>query len=442
MSTEQNKRASGVKIAVGYLSHMLITFFMFAGVAYFINEIIYEKAWSKDYFIYAGALFLIIALYSAIDCRRLYSSFKTEVILIFCFLVSALLLLQSEYYMNLPVWLIGGIAAAALVNSNIGMLYVYFFVFHAIYLQGNPVNGLIFHFVCATAVCLLIPKMKTWASMFYMMIFSGALIVVLSIVLNRFLINRDVLLDAFSIMCVYFAGIFITMLFVCFLGTGNEKENEYDKTDDALVTYEYLEQLAEETMESDTLQQGNFVAESIPQEPENSFAEECKEEPQEDYSPYCDEKAAVLQELKKQKKAVYAHAVLTGKLSYRASEGIGLRSEVAMAIALYEPVVKLWEKEADNLPGGLVLMIQELLTGEITSKETALVAMADDVISNYTVIRHMKKLSLAPEKIVDKTIEKKMFRGEYNGSGMTLSEYTGLRKVFVEFLQEQDNRLK
>lgn len=439
MSIEQNKRASGVKIAVGYLSHMLITFFMFAGVAYFINEIIYENAWSKDYFIYAGALFLIIALYSVIDCRRLYSSFKTEGILIFCFLVSALLLLLSDYYMNLPLWLIGGIVAAALVNSNIGMLYVYFFVFHAIYLQGNPVNGLIFHFVCATAVCLLIPKMKTWASMFYMMIFSGALIVVLTIVLNRFLLNRAVLLDAFSIMCVYFAIIFITMLLVSFLDDKGRKESEYDGTEE-LITYEYLEQLAEETMETETPETEAPETEGL--ETVGSQTEYYAEDLQEDYSEYCDEKAPVLLELKKHKKAVYAHAALTGKLSYRAAEYIGLSPAFAKAIALYEPVVKLWGKEEDNLPDNLASAIQELLTGEIKGKETAMVAMADDVISNYTIIRHMKKLSLAPEKIVDKTIEKKMFQGEYNGSCMTLSEYTGLRNVFVEFLKEQDDRLK
>ena len=87
------------------------------------------------------------------------------------------------------------------------------------------------------------------------------------------------------------------------------------------------------------------------------------------------------------------------------------------------------------------VMIEFSQIDDIISKETAVVVMADDIISNYTIIRHMKKMALAPEKIVDKTLDKKMFNGEYDKSGLKVSEYSGLRNAFVAFLKEQDSRL-
>lgn len=443
MSEENSKRINRVKIAVGYLSHMLVNLLMFAGVAYFVNEIILEKDWNEKYFLYASALFGIMALYSLLDCKRLYSHFRTEIIMISCFLVSALLLLLSDFYINVPLWLIGGIAAAALVNRNVGMLYVYFFVFHAIYLQGEALNGLVFHFVCATILCILIPKMKSWLSMLYMLIFTGALVIVMTIFVNRFIVDKLILLDAFSIMCTYFVCIIFTMFFVS-LVKQETKEAEKSVDTEEPANYDYLELMAQETAEAVTEQQdySEVAAASFLQEPDRSGITV-----REDFSEYCDEKSEELQELKRQKKAVYAHAILAGKLAYRAAEHVELNATLAKSTAFYEAISKLYSEEMretlteKQLPETLIQAVVSLKAGEINSKETAVVSMADDIISNYTVIRHIRKLSLSPEKIVDKTLDKKMFSGEYNNSGLKVSEYAGLRNAFVLFLKEQDNKL-
>lgn len=455
MNEENSKKVCKVKIAVGYLSHMLVTLIMFAGVAYFVNEIILEKEWNENYFMYAAALFGIIALYSLLDCRRLYSYFKTEIIMISCFVVSALLLLLSDYYVNVPLWLIGGIAAAALVNRNIGMLYVYFFVFHAIYLQGDCLSGLVFHLVCATIICIVIPKMKSWMSMFYMMVFAGALVIALTIFFNRFALDKLILLDTFTIMCTYFICIFFTMFFVSLLKPETEQVTisaEKEVILEEPVNYDYLDLMAQETAEELPEQEEALtIAETAVPE----LAMPAESEPdmtgimvREDFTDYCDEKSEQLQELKKQKKAIYAHAILAGKLAYQAAERVDLNATLAKAAALYEAVVKMYPEEEIasvlnrlELPETLIGAVLALHTDEIVSKETAVVVMADDIISNYTVIRHIKKMSLAPEKIVDKTLDKKMFSGEYDKSGLKVSEYSGLRNAFVAFLKDQDSRL-
>ena len=128
MSEETKETISRKKIWLRYVLHMLLTLAVAAGVACFSNEVILEHAWNDRYFIFAGAILAVIALCSILERKKLYSSVRSTGTLLACFLVSALLLLLSDYYINLPVWIFGGIVAAALVNRNIGMLYLYYFV--------------------------------------------------------------------------------------------------------------------------------------------------------------------------------------------------------------------------------------------------------------------------------------------------------------------------
>jgi len=131
MSRQNNQSENRIKIAVGFLSHMLFLLMFIIGVSYFVHNLILEQPCDLIYFIFTCAMFGIIALYSLLDGERLYSSFWTEAILIVCFLVSALLLFVSEAYVNIPLWLLGGIAAAALGSRASGILYSYYFLFNS-----------------------------------------------------------------------------------------------------------------------------------------------------------------------------------------------------------------------------------------------------------------------------------------------------------------------
>lgn len=417
----EETKAFNKKIAIRYIVHMLVTLLIFGGIAYFANEIVLDGQWEGIYLQFTGILYVAVAIYSFLDRKRLYRSARNGMILSCCFLISAMLLFLSDYYVNIPIWLIGGIVAAALVNRNIGLFYVYFFIFHAIYLQGDAVNGLVYHFLCATVLCILIPKMKTWASMLYLMIFAGALVIALAIIMNRFSVDSLLLLDAFSMLCTYLICIFAAMLFGRLLGESTvETEESYAAAEEEFVevNYDYLDLLAQETSEGD-------------------------------YSAFCDEKAELLQELKKQKKATYAHAMLVGKLSCQAAEAVGMNAAFAKAIGFYQKIGKLHNEQPEThclilkehqFPDTLIDAVSQLALGKPEIKETALVAMADEIISNYSVIRHAKKLKLPVEKIVDKTLSKKMFSGMYDASGLSVSEYTGIRNVFVAFLEEQDRK--
>ena len=402
MSEETKEPISNAKYYIRYAIHMLLTIIFAAGVAWFANEVILEKAWNDRYFIFVGVILAVIALCSLLERKKIYGTVRTMGTLLACFLVSALLLLLSDYYVNLPIWLLGGIAAAALVSRNIGMLYLYYFVFHAIYLQGSWMNGLVFHFVVATLIAFVIPKMKTFLSMFYMMAFSACIIVTGSILHNKMCIDNSMMLDTFYILCTYLACIFITMLLVKW--TGEQKTERAAEETDIPNNYAYLDLLAQETAEQDaaiaaitkevagkqeptvteektvveeTTVTEEVVTEEVPTEEvpveaapleevpveiaqEEISVEESLEEaeapvPEEepadqveiDYTPYCDEKSELLLELRAKNKSSYAQAILVGKLAAEIAKSIGLNVELTKAAGLYKRIGKIRENSDD-----------------------------------------------------------------------------------------------
>ncbi len=498
MSEETKETISKAKLNIRYVIHMLLTLLFAAGVACFSNEVILEKAWNARYFQYSGVILAVIALCSFLEKKKLYSSLRTIGILIACFLVSALLLLLSDYYVNLPIWLLGGIAAAALVNRNIGMLYLYYFVFHAIYLQGSWMNGLVFHFVVATLIAFFIPKMKTFLSMFYMMAFTSCIVVTGSIIHNKMCIDESMMLDTFYIFCTYLICIFITMLLVKW--TGGQKQLNWKEESLVQNNYEYLDLLAQETAEQDAaiaaITRENAVAENteteeiiveseisadtvVIDEPEESVVqvdeipeqkmvtepeienieEVVEEEPiaeevtveEIDYSPYCDEKSELLLELRTKNKSSYAQAILVGKLAAETAKSIGLNVELTKAAGLYKRIGKIKENNNEytsteiakehNFPEPLVYLLDQLNHNIIEQKEAALLLITDGVISYYSIVRHVQKTDIPVEKIVDTIVSKKIFQGEFNESGLSMQECFMLREKLVDLLKTQDKKL-
>jgi hypothetical protein len=427
---------------------MIITVAFAVGVAWFSNEIILEKAWNDRYFLFAGTILAVIALCSLLECKKVYSSLRAMGILIACFLVSALLLLLSDYYVNLPVWLLGGIVAAALVNRNIGMLYLYYFVYHAIYLQGNWRNGLVFHFVVASLIAFFIPKMKSFLGMIYMMAFSASVVIAGSIIHNKMSINDAMMLDTFYILCTYLVCIFVTMLLVKW--AGNSQKSAVQIVTEEPNDYAYLDLLAQETAEQDAAIAE--IKESLSTENTVSVAEEPEVElPVEiDYTPYCDEKSELLLELRAKNKSTYAQAVLVGKLACETAKSIGLNAELTKAAGLYKRIGKIRDDNNEytsteiakehNFPEPLISLLDQLNHNIIEQKEAALLLITDGVISYYSIVRHVQKTDIPVEKIVDTIVSKKIFQGEFNESGLSMQECFLLREKLIDLLKKQDSK--
>lgn len=451
MSEETKEPISKSKLYIRYGLHMVLTIGVAAGVAWFSNEVIFERAWNKQYLWYAGILLTVIALCSLLEKNNIYNSIRLVSMLSACFVVSALLLLLSDYYINLPIWLIGGIVAAALVNRNVGMLYLYYFVYHAIYLQGNWLNGLIFHFVTATLIAFLIPKMKTFLGMFYMMVFTACIVITGSVIHNRMTIEEEMLLDTFYILCTYLVCIFITMLLVKWTGL---KQNVSDKAEQEVTNdYAYLDLLASQTAEQDamlaTLTKNSAEKEKLPEEETTDTGEVSVTEEEIDYSPYCNEKSELLLKLREQNKSLYAQAILVGKLASETAKSIGLNADLTKAAGLYKRIGKIRNNtetssvdiaREHNFPEPLVQLLEQLNDNRIGQKEAAILLITDGVISYYTIVRHVQKSDIPVEKIVDTIVSKKIFQGEFNESGLSMQECYLLREKLIDLLKSQDKK--
>lgn len=450
MSEETKELISNSKIIRGrFMVHILLTILTAVGVAWFSHEIILDKAWDRQYLFPAGALCLVIALCCFIEKNKIYLTVRGTAILYACFLVSALLLLLSDYYVNLPIWLIGGIVAAALVDRNVGMLYLYYFVFHAIYLDGNVMHGLVFHFVVATLISLLIPKMKSFLGMFYMMAFTSCVVIAGSVIHNKMSIDGSLLLDTFYILCTYLICILITMLLVKW--TGNieitEKQEELPVQND----YSYLDLLAQETARQDAViaeitkkTSAVAVEESVVQEEAAVAIEEY------DYTPYCNERAELLMQLRAKNKSAYAQSVLVGKLASETAKTIGLNAELTKAAGLYKLIGKLKDNSNEysssevakehDFPKPLIHLLDQLNHNIIEQKEAALLLITDGVISYYSIVRNVQKSTISVEKIVDNIVSKKIFQGEFNESGLSVQECFLLREKLINLLKSQDKK--
>ena len=445
---------------IRYVLHALLTVLFAAGVAWFTNEIILEDAWNSQYFLFSGIILAVILIYGLLEKKKLYASVRIVGVQLACFVISALLLLLSDYYVNLPIWLLGGVIAAALVDRNIGMLYLYYFVYHAVYLQGNHRSGLIFHFVLATLIAFVIPKMKSFLGMFYMMAFTACTVIAGSVIHNRMNLDEAMMLDTFYILCTYLGCIFVTMLLVKWTGG---KASEELTEEPALNKYDYLERLAEESAEQDAALQAitkkpetTEQAEELPvaetadateQIPETQVTAATEEI---DYSPYCDPKSQLLQELREKNKSAHAQAILVSKLASETAAAIGLNVELTKAAGLYKRIGKIREENNEstsveiarehNFPEPLVRLLDQLNNNRIEQKEAALLLITDGVISYYSVVRHVQKTDISVEKIVDSIVSKKIFQGEFNESGLSMQECFLLREKLIDLLKSQDKK--
>ena len=446
MSEETKEPISKITVFLRYAVHMLLTLVIAAGVAWFSHEIILENAWNNRYFLYVGILLGVIALCSLIEVKKIYHSLRYAGILLACFIVSGLLLLLSDYYTNLPVWVLGGIVAAALVNRNIGMLYLYYFVYHAIYLQGNRLNGLVFHFIIATLISFFIPKMKSFLGMFYMMAFTACIVITGSVIHNKMCIEEEMFLDTFYILCTYLVCILITMLLVKW--TGTRKTAEVKTEPDIPNDYAYLDLLAQETAEQDAAIAA--ITHSSTKVEEMEKAEETPVEEVIDYTPYCNEKSELLLELRTKNKSTYAQAILVGKLASEAAKSVGVNIDLTKAAGLYKKIGKIREVNDENtsveiakehaFPEPLVHLLDQLNHNRIEQKEAAVLLITDGVISYYSIVRHVQKTDIPVEKIVDTIVSKKIFQGEFNESGLSMQECFLLREKLIDLLKEQDNK--
>lgn len=416
------------------LGHALLLIAASSSIVYFVNEILLEeKQWNINYLLVSAFLTLMLLIYCLAMQKRLFTTLGKTLFSGACFIISALVLFLLEFYINVPAWVIGGILVAALVDRSLGLLYLYFFTFQAIYLQGGSLKGLVLHFLIATVICIIIPKMKSLLSMLYMMVVIGCLVVIASFIMNQMEFRQDMVLEALPILGIYMGSILIAMLLRIWGTAGNsalDQANQPESTADALSEG----------------QQINPLGEGSNLETEQQLAEA------KDYTAYCNESSELLLQLKEHSKSAYLHSKLVAKMAGEAAEKIQANVSLVRAAALYHEIGKL----GDGAPAEqtLLLLKEQSFPDEILellqiyenkenpmpkTKEAVILLLADKIVSMYRFLRKTGKQT-SPEKIVDQTIALQMLHGEWNESGLSITECTVLRNYFIGQLEENDRK--
>lgn len=403
------------KIRCCMLGHALFLIASVGGIVYFVNEILLEEnSWNRNYLLVSTFLTLMLLTYCLVRQKQLFNTLGRTLFSAACFLISALVLLVLDFYVNFPAWIIGGILAAALLDRSLGLLYLYFFAFQAIYLQGGSLKGLVLHFLIATIVCIIIPKMKSWLSMLYMMVVVGCLVVIASFVMNHMEFKQDMVLEALPILGIYIGCIFVAML----------------------------------------LRMWNIAAENTLLRTENTAVPQTAEELSagEDYTAYCNESSELLLQLKKHSESAYLHSEFVAEMAGEAAKKVQANASLVRAAALHHEIGRLRGGtvaeqtlallEEQEFPKEVLELLAACENKEdftLWTKEAVLLLLADKIAAMYHFLRKAGKQT-PPAKMVDRIITMQLMHGEWNASGLSIADCTMLRNYFIEQLTEQDKK--
>ncbi len=403
----------------------------------------------------------VIIAYAYLLKDRVFINWKRFCFSAAFFVLPLILLISVDSYINFPVWMLGGILIAGLIDTNLGLFTSYLYILSATHLENNTLKGFIITLLTISLVCLLFRFVKNFITALYLVVTVSAATLVISLIVNKLVIHDSFSTLSFNLIIAYVLMIFFTILCrVLLKGTldmrdETVKEAENDTEENTETGFSYLNRLADETNSidySDELKTIHKTEESkVPSEETVSKPEISDEE----LLPYCDEAAPLLAMLKEKKKSVFLHSVRVSRLAVKCADGLtGVNSLLVRAGSLYSQIGKSEAGDSyentlriikDNcFPYVLVECIsssaQKDESGAI-SKEAAIITITDRIVSTYYYLKNQNS-PVYPEKLVDSVIGKEVTHGRLNASGLSLKDINYIREYFVETINSLEKGRK
>lgn len=176
-------------------------------------------------------------------------------------------------------------------------------------------------------------------------------------------------------------------------------------------------------------------------------APEVLAEKENDCTNYLSENSPLLDALKEKKKSAYLHSMRIAYVAEIVTEKIGGNKDFARVIALYHEIGKMNLGDAvtetidiltrENFPEFLIKAINEVISKdkpEFTTKESAIVAISDTVISTYFYLKKNMPDKAVPEKITDNVMSKFMLNGRLDSCSLSVKDCKDIKDSFVETL--------
>lgn len=325
------------------------------------------------------------------------------------YLISICLLIPNIELTIYPLWMIGTVLIAYLVDVNLSFLMTYGLIFMAVTVRGLNFEVVILQVILGTFLCLLAKYLKRAKYLIYLSIFIS------SMTLTLFFIRYDFELDqVLNIHTLIAIATSISVMFAAFIiGRCVNKIYGIDTKEDVVKTN------AKDILKNESLEMNNRLA------------------------VITDENFPLLIRLAKEAPKLYYHCKLVAELSKRAAIHIGANEELAYAGGLYHEVgrlegkdyVELGEKLAKeyDLPEELIQIIRQhnYKCDLPKSEEAAIVMLSDNIISTIFYLKGTGQSGISNEKIIENTFHVRFKNGTLDESGITLQKFNKLKHFYL-----------
>ncbi len=375
-----------------------------------------------------------------------------NIILIGTYLVSLFLILVTMGKVEFHLWLLGGLAIAMLLDVYLGYLVTYNLIFFASLIGELGIESIVYLLILGSLLCMLSNYMKKLSTVGYATIIILSMQIVLLFIMNNFIIqdamNVDAVYSVFSSLLVIGIsfGVFCLYRKCCF-----PRFKEIDIF--SLISDDSYEENSQSYVEPQ-------------EEPQEESQEESQEETQEKPQKETQEEPigihsleevlnvdfVLLQRLKQHSIKLYNHSLLISELSGRAAKEVDANEQKARAGGLYHEIGRIEGKnyveegiklvEAYHLPSMIADIIrQHNLKYEIpNTPEAAIVMMTVSIIATKeylekTVIdktgNSEGRVTVPIEKIVDNVFQMRLTKGSLDDSGLTLQQFNKLKDFYL-----------
>lgn len=354
---------------------------------------------------YTAIVEFVILFYMNVHRKRIFVKAYAWWVVDIGFLISFCLLLNKSSISDYPLWMLGGILIASLIDMYLGILITYSLLLLSIIINLLSLKIAIMHLIVGSILFFCIKYLNKISNTIYICV------ILLSISLTLILIkNNFVLWNIKSVHTVFFISSSMIVAIVTFLirvlfARAFWKEKN--------VAHDFKEKHNQQTLSYDKILE--ITDESFP----------------------------LLVRLQNEAPKLYQHSMLAAKLSKKAAMSIKANEHLAFTGALYHEIGRL--EGNDYITLGLNLLNQYRIPNEIkeivqqhsykselpTTKEAAIVLLTDNIITTVEYLRNTGHTNISYDKLIDTIFLMRFKNKTLDRSGISLQEYNTLKEFYI-----------
>lgn len=336
-----------------------------------------------------------------------------------CGFLASYCMMLNPVAVNYPLWMIGGICIACIVDFHFGIVVTYALICLSILSNTALTETAILQVVVATTIFICLRFLNKISDLIY------SCIILISITLTFFIIQEDFVLQSLNrVHTLYFMGTSIMMAIIAFL-----LKLYFDKKED--------------TQGQVPSQQNFVILDEVLATTEASFISK------ENVLGITDETHPLLIRLRNEAPKLYKHSMESAKLSKGAARIIGANKELAYAGSLYHEIGRL--EGNDYIKLGLYLLdlyhipqeIQEVVKQHSykidgpKTREAAVVMLTDNILTTMEYLRESEKTNISYDKIIEDIIFIRLKNKTLDDSGLSIQDFNKLREFYVSQFRGQ-----